>query len=57
MPIFYILLTDPTKPEDIEGIGSLLLNLSTIRAATDNFADSNWVGEGGFGAVYKVPHV
>ncbi|KAG2645879.1 hypothetical protein PVAP13_2KG463705 [Panicum virgatum] len=43
----------PTKPEDIEGIGSLLLNLSTIRAATDNFADSNWVGEGGFGAVYK----
>ncbi|RLN33984.1 putative receptor-like protein kinase [Panicum miliaceum] len=42
-----------TKPEDIEGIGSLLLNLSTIRAATDNFADSNWVGEGGFGAVYK----
>jgi len=57
MPIFNILLTDPTKPEDIEGIGSLLLNLSTIRAATDNFADSNWVGEGGFGAVYKVPHV
>ncbi|PAN14289.1 hypothetical protein PAHAL_2G397800 [Panicum hallii] len=44
---------DSTKPEDIEGIGSLLLNLSTIRAATDNFADSNWVGEGGFGAVYK----
>ncbi|CAL5083314.1 unnamed protein product [Urochloa decumbens] len=42
-----------TKPEDIEGIGSLLLDLSTIRAATDNFAESNWVGEGGFGAVYK----
>jgi hypothetical protein len=57
IPIFNILLTDSTKPEDIEGIGSLLLNLSTIRAATDNFADSNWVGEGGFGAVYKVPHV
>ncbi|CAO1941742.1 unnamed protein product [Urochloa humidicola] len=42
-----------TKPEDIEGIGSLLLDLSTIRAATDNFAESNWAGEGGFGAVYK----
>ncbi|CAD6221572.1 unnamed protein product [Miscanthus lutarioriparius] len=42
-----------TKPEDIEGIGSLLLDLSTVRAATDNFADSNWIGEGGFGAVYK----
>ncbi|CAN6211860.1 unnamed protein product [Urochloa humidicola] len=42
-----------TKPEDIECIGSLLLDLSTIRAATGNFAESNWVGEGGFGAVYK----
>ncbi|KAJ1291236.1 hypothetical protein BS78_02G301800 [Paspalum vaginatum] len=42
-----------TKPEDLEGIGSLLLDLSTLRAATDNFAESNWVGEGGFGAVYK----
>ncbi|CAN6175678.1 unnamed protein product [Urochloa humidicola] len=39
--------------EDIEGIGSLLLDLSTIRAATDNFAESNWAGEGGFGVVYK----
>nr|CAB3454535.1 unnamed protein product [Digitaria exilis] len=44
---------DSTKPEDFEGIGSLLLHLSTIRAATDNFAESNWVGQGGFGAVYK----
>ncbi|KAF8669158.1 hypothetical protein HU200_051485 [Digitaria exilis] len=40
---------DSTKPEDFEGIGSLLLHLSTIRAATDNFAESNWVGQGDFG--------
>lgn len=53
---FYI-LTDSTKPEDVESIGSLLLDLSTIRAATDNFTESNWVGEGGFGAVYKVPQI
>lgn len=56
IPVFNI-STDSTKPEDFEGIGSLLIDLSTIRAATDNFAESNWVGEGGFGAVYKVMHV
>ncbi|KAM7255292.1 hypothetical protein ACFE04_020533 [Oxalis oulophora] len=28
--------------------------LATIRTATDNFSDSNRLGEGGFGPVYKV---
>jgi hypothetical protein len=46
--------TDSTTPDDIESIDSLLLDLSTLRAATDNFAESNKLGEGGFGAVYKV---
>ncbi|PON41048.1 Cysteine rich receptor like kinase [Parasponia andersonii] len=29
------------------------IDLATIRAATDEFADSNKLGEGGFGSVYK----
>ncbi|KAE8793871.1 Cysteine-rich receptor-like protein kinase 10 [Hordeum vulgare] len=41
------------NPDDIQSIDSLLLDLSTLRAATDNFAESNKLGEGGFGAVYK----
>uniref|UniRef100_A0A0E0LLS4 Uncharacterized protein n=1 Tax=Oryza punctata TaxID=4537 RepID=A0A0E0LLS4_ORYPU len=42
-----------TNPDNIESIDSLLLDLSTLRTATDNFADRNKLGEGGFGAVYK----
>ncbi|PAN14287.1 hypothetical protein PAHAL_2G397500 [Panicum hallii] len=42
-----------TNAEDIESIDSLLLDISTLRSATDNFAESNRLGEGGFGAVYK----
>ncbi|XP_024313518.1 cysteine-rich receptor-like protein kinase 10 isoform X1 [Brachypodium distachyon] len=42
-----------TNQDDIQSIDSLLLDLSTLRAATDNFAESNKLGEGGFGAVYK----
>ena len=30
------------------------MNLSTIRTATDDFSDSNKLGRGGFGTVYKV---
>ncbi|XP_047057288.1 cysteine-rich receptor-like protein kinase 6 [Lolium rigidum] len=43
----------PTNPEDIESIESLFLDLSTLRAATDNFDERNKLGEGGFGIVYK----
>uniref|UniRef100_A0ACD5X1N3 Uncharacterized protein n=1 Tax=Avena sativa TaxID=4498 RepID=A0ACD5X1N3_AVESA len=37
---------------------SLLFNLQTLRHATDNFAEENKLGHGGFGAVYKgvLPH-
>ncbi|KAL6656691.1 hypothetical protein ACP70R_004471 [Stipagrostis hirtigluma subsp. patula] len=42
-----------TNPENIESINSLLIDLSTLRAATDNFAERNRLGEGGFGTVYK----
>ncbi|CAL5083312.1 unnamed protein product [Urochloa decumbens] len=42
-----------TNVGDIESIDSLILDISTLRTATDNFAESNRLGEGGFGAVYK----
>uniref|UniRef100_A0A3B6QB81 Cysteine-rich receptor-like protein kinase n=1 Tax=Triticum aestivum TaxID=4565 RepID=A0A3B6QB81_WHEAT len=45
--------TDSTNQDDIQSIDCLLLDLSTLRAATNNFAESNKLGEGGFGAVYK----
>jgi hypothetical protein len=33
---------------------SLLYDLSTLRAATDNFSEGEKLGEGRFGPVYKV---
>lgn len=30
------------------------LDLATTRVATDDFSDSNKLGQGGFGTVYKV---
>ncbi|KAL6619536.1 hypothetical protein ACP70R_034675 [Stipagrostis hirtigluma subsp. patula] len=42
-----------TTPYDIQSLDSLVLDISTLRAATDNFSESNKLGEGGFGAVYK----
>jgi hypothetical protein len=32
----------------------MLIDISTLRAATGCFAERNKLGEGGFGAVYKV---
>ncbi|KAM3385157.1 hypothetical protein ACQJBY_009233 [Aegilops geniculata] len=46
-------LSYPKNPEDIQSIDSLILDLSTLRAATDNFDERNKLGEGGFGVVYK----
>nr|CAD1841122.1 unnamed protein product [Ananas comosus var. bracteatus] len=44
--------------EEIKSVESLLMDLSTLRTATANFAEENKLGEGGFGAVYKgiLPH-
>ncbi|XP_078149848.1 cysteine-rich receptor-like protein kinase 6 [Carex rostrata] len=39
--------------EKIENVDSLLIDLSTLKAATHNFHETNKLGEGGFGAVYK----
>ncbi|KAE8790775.1 Cysteine-rich receptor-like protein kinase 10 [Hordeum vulgare] len=38
---------------DMRSSESLLYDLSTLRAATDNFSEENKLGEGGFGPVYK----
>ena len=47
-------MTDTTNPEDIQSIDSLIIDISTLRAATENFDEANKLGEGGFGSVYKV---
>jgi hypothetical protein len=43
-----------TETEDIEMVDSMLIDVSTLRAATMDFAESNMLGQGGFGPVYKV---
>ncbi|KAL6890185.1 hypothetical protein ACP4OV_008948 [Aristida adscensionis] len=45
--------TYSTEAEDIEMVESMMIDVSTLRAATGDFAESNKLGEGGFGAVYK----
>uniref|UniRef100_J3MLP5 Uncharacterized protein n=1 Tax=Oryza brachyantha TaxID=4533 RepID=J3MLP5_ORYBR len=42
-----------SRSEEIESIDSLILDLSTLQIATDNFSENNKLGEGGFGVVYK----
>ncbi|XP_037471375.1 cysteine-rich receptor-like protein kinase 6, partial [Triticum dicoccoides] len=42
-----------TGSDDIHSIDSLLLDLSTLQVATDDFAEDKRLGEGGFGVVYK----
>ncbi|KAL6656700.1 hypothetical protein ACP70R_004480 [Stipagrostis hirtigluma subsp. patula] len=44
---------NPAEAEDSEMMDSMLIDVSTLRAATEDFAESNKLGEGGFGSVYK----
>ncbi|CAM0906147.1 unnamed protein product [Alopecurus aequalis] len=44
---------DSTETDDIGSVDSMLIDISTLRAATGEFAETNKLGEGGFGAVYK----
>ncbi|KAF8669160.1 hypothetical protein HU200_051487 [Digitaria exilis] len=39
--------------EDIEMVDSMMIDICTLRDATGDFDESNKLGEGGFGAVYK----
>ncbi|XP_015694811.2 cysteine-rich receptor-like protein kinase 6 isoform X2 [Oryza brachyantha] len=41
------------EAEDVDSADSMLMDISILRAATGDFAESNKLGEGGFGAVYK----
>ncbi|XP_062190112.1 cysteine-rich receptor-like protein kinase 6 [Phragmites australis] len=43
----------PAEAEDVEMVDSMMIDVSTLRAATGDFDESNKLGEGGFGAVYK----
>ncbi|KAJ1291256.1 hypothetical protein BS78_02G303100 [Paspalum vaginatum] len=42
-----------TEAEDMEMVDSMMIDVSTLRAATGDFDESNKLGQGGFGAVYK----
>ncbi|CAD6342571.1 unnamed protein product [Miscanthus lutarioriparius] len=42
------------EAEDTETVDSMMMDVSTLRAATGDFDETNKLGEGGFGAVYKV---
>ncbi|XP_040382345.1 cysteine-rich receptor-like protein kinase 10 isoform X2 [Oryza brachyantha] len=39
--------------EDLEDFESIFIDLSKLQSATDNFDESNRLGEGGFGVVFK----
>ena len=47
----YLRSTDETGDKNIE---FPFISFDDIVAATDNFSDSNMLGKGGFGKVYKV---
>ena len=40
--------------DEIQSVESLQFDFTTIRVATDDFSEANKLGQGGFGAVYKV---
>uniref|UniRef100_A0ACD5TL62 Uncharacterized protein n=2 Tax=Avena sativa TaxID=4498 RepID=A0ACD5TL62_AVESA len=42
-----------SEGHDSESVDSMMMDISTLRAATGDFAESNKLGEGGFGVVYK----
>lgn len=51
---YLFLLSGELATDDISGVAGLQYDFSKIRAATGDFDDANMLGQGGFGAVYKV---
>ena len=51
---YYSLFTDLSNTDSMPSVNLPLLDLSTLKVATENFAERNKIGKGGFGAVYKV---
>ncbi|KQK13774.2 hypothetical protein BRADI_1g12410v3 [Brachypodium distachyon] len=51
-----IATADNVNGDEMMSLESLLYDLNTLRAATDNFSEDNKLGEGGFGPVYKDGH-
>ncbi|CAM0884819.1 unnamed protein product [Alopecurus aequalis] len=45
--------TYSVESQDVESVDSMMIDIAILRAATCDFAESNKLGEGGFGAVYK----
>ena len=45
------------REDDKKDIDVLYFDLESILVATDNFAEANKLGQGGFGPVYKVTAV
>lgn len=43
--------------EDEDGTSRSLFKIQALRIATDDFSQSNKLGEGGFGSVYKVSYI
>ncbi|KAG8036288.1 hypothetical protein GUJ93_ZPchr0182g2748 [Zizania palustris] len=52
-PQAHVFLPYSTSSDNIQSIDSLLLTLSTLRVATEDFAETRLIGKGGFGMVYK----
>jgi hypothetical protein len=46
-----------TQEGELISSDQLFMTLATIKAATGNFSDTNKLGQGGFGTVYKVTYM
>ena len=50
------LLESAEPVDEIRNAESLRYDFNTIGAATNDFSNANKLGQGGFGALYKVRH-